>query len=145
MAGIALWAVVIVGCSGTSAQRAGTASKRPAKGKAEVPSAKDAIRLLINNHDISLSVDASCKGVGTQPADQTIGDYISGFLAAQNTGKNGITAGCKPAPDSTDRWQCSVELHHSEGEDVWTWGVDFGVRKADRTVIRESVRCTGAG
>lgn len=53
---------------------------------------KEILSLLIKNHDVPLSVDASCKNAGTERTDKTIGGYFSGFWAdhTKRTGKNWI-------------------------------------------------------
>ena len=114
------------------------------------PTAKEIIRYLLASYDVSLNVDPSCNGVGSDFKDALIGDYVSGLLAAQiHGGKNWIETSAKPRkPSGNDDgllWECSVVFRRQDGEEEWGWGVTFVVRAADRKVIRESFRCTGSG
>jgi hypothetical protein len=111
------------------------------------PTAKDALLFLIRSHDVRLSVHPSCKGVGTDFQDNTIGEYISGFWAEQveADGKNWVEAGCREGEKPKAPWSCRIILHRMAGEEQWGWGVSFSVRKSDRAVLRESFRCVGGG
>jgi len=113
------------------------------------PTRKEVLRALLASQDVSLSIDSSCSGVGTDPADSNIGDYISGFLAEQNDtkGKNwlDITAKRSSVPGVGSFWTCDVVIRHVDGEDRWGWGVSFQMRPKDHSVVKGSFRCTGSG
>jgi hypothetical protein len=145
-----------VGCSRTPQVTPQTAAVSPAPAPPAKnfdvqvpPSGKEIIRALLANQDVSLAVDSSCSGVGTDSRDTNIGDYISGFLAEQTNkkGKNWLDVSARPGtPAGTEpMWQCAVVIRHVDGEDRWGWGVTFLMKARDHTVARNSVRCTGSG
>ncbi len=113
------------------------------------PTHKEIVRAVLQLQDVALGSDASCSGVGTDTRDVNIGDYLSGFLAEQNDPKGGnwldISAVAAAAANGEPLWRSSVTVRHSDGDDVWGWGVQFDLRGADHTVVKGSVRCTGAG
>ena len=105
--------------------------------------------MLLANQQIPLTTDASCKDIGTQPSDKTLGDYLSGFLASQDRGSGGnwieATGSPDQAADGSRVWKSHVVLHHAAGEDVWGWGVSYTMKGTDHTIIPGSIQCTGAG
>ena len=114
------------------------------------PTAKDVIRYVMNSHDVKLSVDSYCSGVGTKLSDTDIGDYLAGFLAEHTatTGQNWLEVKVSPQPvkaGGREAWECSLVIRRKDGEERWGWGVKFLVDVKERRVIRESFRCTGAG
>jgi hypothetical protein len=113
------------------------------------PTSKEVVKVLLVNHDVPLSVDSSCSGVGTDPSDATIGEYLSGFLAEQSSqdGKNWLDVSVNPelAQGTTPQWKCSVVIRHVQGEDRWGWGVSFLMGAKDHKALAKSFRCTGAG
>jgi hypothetical protein len=113
------------------------------------PSSKEILRAVLANQDVSLTVDSSCSGVGTDSTDTNIGDYISGFLAEQKNGqgKNWLDVSVHAAPPAGTEpmWQCAVVIRHVDGEDRWGWGVSFLMKAGDHAVVRSSLRCTGSG
>ena len=114
------------------------------------PTRKQVLRALLDNLDVSLSTDSSCANVGTEPSDANIGDYISGFLAEQDSGKGKnwlevVTKRASPAPGADQAWQCNVVIRHIDGDDRWGWGVSFLMKGRDHSVVRTSFRCTGSG
>ena len=113
------------------------------------PTKKEIVRALLASQDVSLTTDSSCKGVGTEPADANIGDYISGFLAEQNSGngKNWLDIETKRAtgPGSEAVWNCALVIRHVDGDDRWGWGVSFQMKPKDHSIVKTSFRCTGSG
>jgi hypothetical protein len=113
------------------------------------PRPKDVLEALLRSSEVSLSVDRSCNSVGTEATDQTIGRYVSGFLAEQSEprGKNWIETGIEPDKSATGDaiWRCRITIRHEDGDDRWGWGVQFDVRQSDGVVIKDSYRCLGAG
>lgn len=121
----------------------------PANGQAtaQPPNSKRVLQALLGNLDVPLSIHPSCKGVGTEPQDRNLRDYISGLLAeyTNTTGRNWVTIEVKPlAAGSRGVWKCRVQFDRVDGETRLGWGVDFEMR-ADGTLVRDSVVCTGAG
>src|SRR5579871_6671520 len=112
------------------------------------PSPKRIIAALLANTDIPLTVDASCKGVGSEPGDASLRDYVSGLLEnfTDASAKNSIAVKATPAtlPGGERGWQCVVEFVHVPGGDPFRYGVSFQLRK-DGTLVRRSARCIGAG
>lgn len=109
----------------------------------ESPDSGSILRLLLAEGQYPLSRHDSCKDVGTRPDDQTIGDYLAGFLAEQGDGTNSITADC-PAKNAAS-YECEVYLKHADGDDQWAWGVSFEISKSAGAIVDGSVRCLGAG
>ena len=113
------------------------------------PKPKDVVEALLRSSEVSLSVDSSCNGVGSDPGDKTIGRYVSGLLAEQadSRGKNWIETTIDPDKDAAgeDIWRCNVVIRHVDGDDRWGWGVQFAVKQKDGVVLRNSYRCTGGG
>jgi hypothetical protein len=113
------------------------------------PSAKDVIDAVIASGSVALSVSPTCRNVGTEPSDATIGRYLAGFMAElsspdkKNWLETQIEAGtsAKGEPASI----CRLTLRHVDGDDRWGWGVQFLVRKSDGLVLVDSFTCTGAG
>jgi hypothetical protein len=58
-----------------------TGAPAPATGPATPPTARQIIRALLANGDVPLTVHPSCKGVGAEPSDVNLRDYVSGLLA----------------------------------------------------------------
>jgi hypothetical protein len=139
---VALWSA---GCVATDVSPPKASPFDPSSGIPPTP--KQALQLLIRNHDVPLDVDASCAGVGTDFSDQSIGDYLSGFLAELSGPQSSITAMCGPRREggTAGPWPCDVLLGHAEGDEEWRWGVHFDVDAASGSLIRSSVRCTGMG
>jgi hypothetical protein len=134
-------------CAGTPAPAPD--STLPFKVQHLPPTPKDAIDALLASSQVPLSVDATCQGVGTEQSDQTIGRYLSGFLAelsdpqASNALETSIES--QKLPSGEPVWVCKVMVRHALGEDVWRWGVEFSVQQKDGLVRSDSFRCLGGG
>ena len=113
------------------------------------PQPKDIIEALLRSSEVSLSVDSSCNGVGSEASDKTIGRYVSGLLAEQSKpqGRNWIETTMDSAKNAAgeDVWRSHVVIRHVDGDDRWGWGVEFLVRQEDGVVLQDSFRCTGGG
>jgi hypothetical protein len=124
-----------------------TASSTPST--IEPPSAKEILRALLSSSDVSLRVDPSCAGVGSEFSDATIGDYVAGLMAqhAQRSGTNWIEVASDPQPGGKPVrfWNCRVVFHRIDGEERGGWGVTFLMRASDHHVVNDSFRCTGGG
>lgn len=122
---------------------------RKSEQKIVEPTAKEAIRQILSNGDIPLSAGKNCQSVGTAADDKTILDFLSGVLSFQ------------AAPDSTNQiefavkqeksgrnetiWVCELSFKGKDAEDVWSNGIRFKMRNADRKLLRESLMCIGTG
>jgi hypothetical protein len=132
-------------------QKAAPTAEKAAKTYASetAPSHKEVLRALLQIQDVGLAGIPSCSGAGTEPTDVNIGDYISGFMAEQDssTGGNSIEVSAKDeeTADHEHAWRGAVVIRHLDGDDRWGWGVSFLMRPTDHSVVRESVQCTGAG
>lgn len=117
-----------------------------AAGEPAPPSTKEVIRLLLASHRVKLAVHPTCHGVGSDLQDRDLGDYLAGLLAeyTQGEGQNRLEVQSEPS-ERPDAWRCTVNLTRRDGEEVWSWGVSFLVRKRDRKVLPDSYRCLGAG
>jgi hypothetical protein len=114
----------------------------------EPPTAKQALEVVFRHQDVPLTVDPSCRGAGTLPADATLGEYASGFLAELVGGTNEVLASCAEGDrlgGAVASWRCDVEWRHRDGEDEWSWGVRFALRAADGEMVPGSLRCIGSG
>jgi hypothetical protein len=152
--GLALAGAVACGPQqqGTVTQQASSpppAAPAPARPLPDAPARKAILEALLANMDVKLAVHPSCMGVGTEADDQTIGDYLSGFVAEFERGesRNWIEATAQSAASASGEpvWRADVMLHHAAGDDEWGWGVRFDLRKADGRAVRESFQCLGAG
>jgi hypothetical protein len=106
------------------------------------------LEALFANLDVKLSAHASCSGVGTEPDDETVGDYLAGFIAefTADPSRNWVDTSVASASAASEPvWRSDVMLRHSASEDEWGWGVRFDIRKADGLVVRDSFQCLGAG
>jgi hypothetical protein len=146
--------VVLVACKEAAKeqpQKAAPTAEKAAKTYAAeaAPTHKEVLRALLRIQDVGLAGIPSCSGAGTEPTDVNIGDYISGFMAEQDssTGGNSIEVSAKDeeTADHEHAWRGAVVIRHLDGDDRWGWGVSFLMRPTDHSVIRESVQCTGAG
>ena len=115
---------------------------------ADPPTPKRIISVLLANGDTPLTVDASCKGVGSEPKDANLRDYVSGLLEnfTDASAKNSIAVKVMAVklPNGERRWQCQIEFVHEPGEDPFRYGVSFQM-KMDGTLVKKSIRCIGAG
>jgi hypothetical protein len=110
------------------------------------PERKDIIEAVLASYALPLTVHPSCKDVGTDADDKSIGAYLSGFLAEleKPEDRNWIATRITEA-DSKTVWRCELILRHAAGDDEWGWGVRFDIRKSDGRVVPESFVCLGAG
>jgi hypothetical protein len=40
---------------------------------------------------------------------------------------------------------CRFFIRHAQGEDVWSWGLQFSARQSDGVFVPGSIRCLGGG
>lgn len=113
------------------------------------PAPKEVLAALLSLSGTPLSVSPLCAGAGTEAGDTTLGQYLSGFLAelSRQEAANAITTSVEEGKTAQGVavYVCRVMIRHAEGEDIWSWGVEFSVRASDGTVLPETVNCLGAG
>ena len=113
------------------------------------PTAKDIIDAVIASGGVSLNVSPTCRNVGTESTDATIGRYLAGFMAELSAPdkQNWIETNVEPGTSATGEpvSVCRLTLRHVDGDDRWGWGVQFHVRQSDGLVLADSFTCTGAG
>ena len=113
------------------------------------PTAKDIIDAAIASGGVPLNVSTTCAGVGTEPADATLGRYLAGFMAEMSSAdkKNWIETTVQPGTSDAGESGsfCTLTLRHEDGDDRWGWGVRFFVRSSDGLVVPTSFTCVGAG
>jgi hypothetical protein len=137
------------GASSSSQEKAGVRSQNEVHVAHQPPSAKDVIDAVIASGSVALSVSPTCKNVGTEPSDATIGRYLAGFMAELSSPdkKNWIETQIEPGTSASGEPVsiCRLTLRHMDGDDRWGWGVQFHVRRSDGLVLADSFTCTGAG
>ncbi|MGI8788886.1 MAG: hypothetical protein ACR2HG_14180 [Pyrinomonadaceae bacterium] len=113
------------------------------------PTAKEAIKQILSNGDIPLSVGKNCQSVGTAKDDRTILDFISGILSFQaapnSTNQIEFTFKQEKGKRNEIIWVCDLLFRGKDEEDVWSNGVRFKMRNADRRLLRDSLMCIGTG
>ena len=128
---------------------AASSQTKTAKEKPIEPTVKEVIKQILSNGDISLSVDPSCKSVGSSPNDKTILDFVSSILSfqAEPDSKNYIKFSFvqEKSPKENLVWVCDLMFHGEEGENVWSNGLRVKIRNSDRKLLRGVVVCTGTG
>gem|GEM_PF-6552133 len=108
------------------------------------PGDRDVFEALLSSGGVELG-DPFCQGAGRGTDDTTVGAYLSGFLVEMNQANGGNHLVIEHLSDSNEAWTVRAMLRHKEGEDVWSWGVEFAIRKQDGSVDPRSFRCIGAG
>ncbi|MFO1313009.1 MAG: hypothetical protein U1F41_13190 [Burkholderiales bacterium] len=113
------------------------------------PTSKDVIDAVLASAAVPLAVSPTCRNVGTEPADRTLGRYLAGFMAAMSreSDRNWIETRVEPGPaaDREPVWVCRMTLRHADDRDRWGWGVMFHVRQRDGRVLDHTFVCTGSG
>lgn len=113
------------------------------------PTAKEAIKQLFSNGDILLSAAKNCGSVATSKDDKTILDFLSGVLSFQAApeSSNQIEFAFKQEKGKRNEpiWVCDLTFRGKDAEDVWSNGVRFKMRNADRRLMRDSLMCIGTG
>jgi hypothetical protein len=109
------------------------------------PASKDIIDAVLMSGAAPLT-DSSCASAGTEPGDKTVARYLAGFMAELNSqdARNALMTSMDKGFESGEAvYICRLMVRHAQGEDVWSWGLEFSARQSDG-VIR-SYRCIGAG
>ena len=107
------------------------------------PSSKDIIVAALQSASVPLTVHESCRNVGTESTDSTLGQYLAGFVDGLNpdSGTNGVVTSTQ---ETTDGWVCRVMIQRRAGEEVWSWGLEFAFDRSG-LLKPDSYRCIGAG
>ncbi|HYI93740.1 MAG TPA: hypothetical protein VEX68_09375 [Bryobacteraceae bacterium] len=131
--------VVLAACQRSNAPAGFTIRHKP-------PERKDVIEAVLASYAVPLSTHSSCKDIGTDADDKTIGAYLSGFLSEleKPEDRNSIATSIAEA-DGKSVWRCELIIRHAAGDDEWGWGVRFDIRQSDGQVVPESFVCLGAG
>ncbi len=111
------------------------------------PTAKDVIDAVLESARTPLA-DSSCVGYGTEPTDRTVGRYLAGYLAGLSSqdARNAVTTSIESRTENGHAvYVCRLMIRHAQGEDVWSWGVQFTAQQSDGVVLVNSWRCVGAG
>ena len=141
--------LVLASCGGSSEQQAGVRAQPQIRFAHQPPSPKDVIDAVIASGSVALTVSPTCRNVGTEPSDATIGRYLAGFMAELSSPdkRNWIETQIEPGTSAGGEpvSVCRVTLRHVDGDDRWGWGVQFHVRTSDGLVLADSFTCTGAG
>jgi hypothetical protein len=103
------------------------------------PTPKDVIDAVLA-HSLLPLTHPSCKDAGTELSDKTIERYLAGFLAelSNQDAKNAVTTSIETRSEGDEVFQCRLMIRHAQAEDVWSWGVEFTVRKSDGAVVPDS-------
>ena len=113
------------------------------------PTVKEAIKQVILNGNIPLSVGKDCASVATSETDKTVLDFLSGILAfqAEPNSANQIEFAFKQEKGKLNEvvWVCDLMFKGKDSEDVWSNGIRFKMRNSNRKLIRESLSCIGTG
>ena len=113
------------------------------------PTAKEAIKQIFLNADIRLADAQFCKGMGSNAADKTILDFLSGVLSFQAEPKTNNNVEFSFKQEKNERgelvWVCDVMFKGSDDADIWNNGIRFNMRNSDRKLIRRSLICIGSG
>lgn len=108
------------------------------------PADRDVFEALLTIGGLELT-HPTCQDVGRDKSDTTVGAYLSGFLIEMDKATGGNYLAIEHVSESAESWIVRALLRHSEGDDRWSWGVEFGISKRDGAVDPRSLRCIGAG
>jgi hypothetical protein len=133
----------VAACIGIAAA-AGNAAHAQAAAQTAVDSESrsyHAIRAALQLRDVPLRSHPTCRNAAPVMPAHSIGDYLAGFLANMDKGRNSVTAACQPRARGQ---RCELWLKHADEEDEWGWGIGFDV-DARGQPRAASVRCLGSG
>jgi hypothetical protein len=137
---IIIASAILVGLPGSSASADNT--------KPKAPTAKEAIRTLLDNGQMSLTKIESCKSM-VVGQDGTLRDYFSAMLSFQSeAGTSGTFEVTSKQLRASGKvvWQTDVLLRGRDAAgEVWSNGFRFNVNDRSRRLIRSTVSCIGTG
>ena len=99
------------------------------------------LRAALQLRDVPLRAHATCRDAAPVLPARSIGDYLAGFLANMDKGRNTVTTACQAQRKGQ---RCDLWLKHADGEDEWSWGIRFDMDRRGRA-LPGSVRCLGSG
>jgi hypothetical protein len=138
-----LWAVVLLALAvwvapGLEGQVAATPTPKPL-------TAKQTLRVLLANRDVSLNGNASCLSV-ISPGDKTVGDYLATMFSRlaedQITWRSEVTFR-EIGAVKQKKWQVRLSLYGSDAADTYDTGVTFGYNAKNMAMIPGSFQCSG--
>lgn len=111
-----------------------------------MPDRREVFALLSRASDVSLVGNPSCDGVVPENDAPTLGDWVGYNLSVLEGERVWLDAECVAA-ETPDEWRCDVTFHaeFDDSPDPWSWGVRFRMRETDRSLVPDSLLCTGAG
>lgn len=113
------------------------------------PTAKESLKALFANGNISLASIGSCKSQKTGESDKTVFDFLSAIIAnqAEPKTKTSLEHGAKliTGKNKTRLWQVELTFNNLDEEsgDSWNVGFRFLMRTQNRRMIRGSLECVG--
>jgi hypothetical protein len=106
----------------------------------------DAGQALFRFGNIRLEDVRSCRGVGLEASDLTIGDFMGSIFSRFANQKFDYPI-IRVAYDSSDQGEVrhlEITLHYVGGEEEWRWGIRFNMDKNGEG-MPESIACFVAG
>jgi hypothetical protein len=142
-------ALLLLSCASTPPKPASAGIQTSYRFRRLPPEPKEIVSALLASSQVPLSVSETCAGVGADPADTTIGQFVGAFLAELDdpqASNRVTTSAVEDTLASGEKvWICRVLIRHAKGDDIWSWGVEFSVQASDNLVLANSFRCLGAG
>lgn len=148
--GVLFLIIILSGCNSLSKpQQPSSRIFLPEYVENDVPKDKDIIFAVMLSAAISTDVDPLCKDAGRELSDQTIGEYLSGYLAELSNfdAKNKIELNTTPKYDKSygKVWHVRLLITQNYDEVYWSAGLDFLIERDNRKIIPGSFRCIGSG
>ncbi len=112
---------------------------------------KEIIYRVLLNADLRIDGSDHCQNAGRSPTDQTLGAYLSGFLADLNDhdARNTVRVSSRAAKDEDYGavWQVQflITQNNDQTKVYWSAGFLFLIEQSSGTIIPESLSCIGSG
>jgi hypothetical protein len=107
--------------------------------------AKQTLRVLLANRDVSLNGNVSCRSV-ISPGDKTVGDYLATMFSRlaedRITWRSEVTFR-EIGAVKEKKWQVRLSLYGSDAADNYDTGVTFGYNAKTMAMISGSFQCSG--
>jgi hypothetical protein len=150
-----VFAIIALGFSFVSAQKI-SKNKNVQQKKLNQPTAKEAVRTLLDTGNVSLAPYRSCKAIVASTKDNTVFDYLSEIISYQSEDKSknslGFEVTLKRGKNGEPLWVCYLMFRgeyqtRTDGgdSDNWSMGFRFSMRNSDRKMVRSSLECLAAG
>lgn len=143
-----LFLVIAAFSSASNAQTSVRADKNAEKALVS-PTAKESLKVLFANGNLSLAAIGSCKSQKTEESDKTVFDFLSAIIANQSEPKTKTSlehsAKLITGKNKTRLWQVELTFNNLDEEsgDSWNAGFRFLMRTQNRRMIRGSLECVG--